>query len=545
MLIARFLALVLCLCVPAYAQTPPNTPNTQENYTFSTGTRLVITDVSVTDSSGHAVHGLKESDFHLSEDGKPEEIRSFDEQQRSAQGMPIAPALPKGVYSNVAIGALPRTTNVLLIDPFNTNITDQMYLRIQLLRSIAGFAGKDAVAVFAVNSGHGALLLQDFTSDPALLRAAVARELPRVVSNGGNAVEHFEDALGTLSAISAYLSRIPGHKNLIWYSTYFPFAQQPEGFISIDYNLQKQELVHIYNQLSLDRVSVYPVNTAGPDPTRQPPLSQEAAMDQIAQFTGGHAFYNRNDLGRIANIAIDSGSEYYTLSYTPKDFVADNKFHKIQVNVDGGPYTLHYRSGYVAFDEKEDASTTLSSGRLNETDADLNVLADGGRLPRTSDKAFSTDSLTDYKAPGPAVASILFEARIVPASEVPGWQTLPPARDQKGRVIGSAKDEPFVIEYSALSKDLRFVPTPEGKQHAELIVVAMAYTETAEVVGTAIDRIQINYSPSQMEIADRTGTPVRQQIRLPHRSLYVALSLIDNLSGHTGALELPYTASKP
>jgi hypothetical protein len=122
---------------------------------------------------------------------------------------------------------------------------------------------------------------------------------------------------------------------------------------------------------------------------------------------------------------------------------------------------------------------------------------------------------------------------------------VPPERDRKGRVIGDVHDEPFVIEYSAFSKDLRFVPTPGGKEHAELIAVAMASTETGEVVGTAIERIQVNYSPNQMEIADRTGTPVRLQIRLPRDSLYVSLSLIDNLTGHTGALELPYTAPKP
>ena len=122
---------------------------------------------------------------------------------------------------------------------------------------------------------------------------------------------------------------------------------------------------------------------------------------------------------------------------------------------------------------------------------------------------------------------------------------MPPDRDAKGRVIGDAHYEPFVIEYSALLKDLRFVPTGAGKEHAELIAVAMASTETGEVVGTSIERIQLNYSPSQMEIAGRTGTPVRQQIRLPRQSLFVSLSLIDNLSGHTGTLELPYTTAKP
>ncbi len=532
---------LLLFCLTAVAQTPGTS---QPGFTLSTTTRLVITDVTVTDAQGHPVHGLKQSSFTIAEDGRQEEIRAFDEQQRSAAALPTVAVLPHGAYSNVAVGQLPQTTNVILIDPFNTDLTDQMYLRIQLLKYLKRFQGKDAVAIFAVNSGHSALLLQDFTSDPNLLRAAVVHELPRLTANGGNRIEHFDDAMNTLATISAYLSRIPGHKNLIWYSTYFPFTQNRDGFLSSDGSQEQQELVHIYNQLSLDRVSVYPIDAVGPDPTSRPPIGQEAAMEQIAHVTGGQAYYNRNDLGTVAELAFDSGSEYYTLSYAPRSYVADNKFHKITVNVAGGPYTLHYRTGYVAFDLKDDASSTLDGKRLAETNADLDKVAAGQKLPGGKGNA-STDSLTDYNAPGPALASILFEARIVPAAQVPGWQVLPLARDSRGKVIGNPHDEPFVIEYAALSKDLHFVPTPEGKQHAELIAAAMAYTDTGEVIGTAIDRVQLNYDARQMQLADRIGTPLRQQIRLPRGEAFVSLSLIDNISGHTGSLEIPFQVAKP
>ena len=332
------------LAATVYAQSPMKAPNGQAPYTLSTTVRLVITDVSVTDSNGHAVHGLKQSDFEIVEDNRPQTIRSFDEQQPGAAAAPgSATELPQGVSSNVALGHLPNTTNVLLIDSFNTS-------------------------------------------------------------------------------------------------------------------------------------------------------------------------------------------------------VADNKFHAIRVRVAGGPYTLHYRSGYVAFPMEDDASTTLSDKRLRETNADLDQLANGGKLARRKGNG---DSLTNYNQPGPAAAAILFEARIVPASQVPGWQVLPLERNAKGKRIGNPHDVPYVIEYAALAKDLRFVPTPAGKQHAELIVAALAYTDNGEVVGTAIDRVQINYSSEQMQIANRTGTPLRQQIRLPRGSIFISLALIDNSTGRTGSLEIPFTAAKP
>ncbi len=94
----------------------------------------------------------------------------------------------------------------------------------------------------------------------------------------------------------------------------------------------------------------------------------------------------------------------------------------------------------------------MSGGRLAQANTDIDTLAAGGKLARTRDTTTS-DSLTDYSKPGPSQSSILFEARIVPAAQVPGWQVLPPARDRKGKVVGDARDQPFVIEYAALSKE--------------------------------------------------------------------------------------------
>lgn len=527
----------------ASAHTPP--------YTVVTSVRRVITDVAVMDSSGRPVTGLKQSDFDIYEDKQPQAIRSFDEQQQAQTPLAVPASLPQGAYSNVALQDLPPTTDVILIDPFNSRtdfqkaIEDQMYLRIQLLQVVKQLAGKNAVAVFAINSGYATVPLQTFTSDPALLRAAINRELPRVTGNGGNLPQHFADAFGALSTISTYLSRIPGHKNLIWFSSYFPFTEEPEGMVDGFDAVDKAELNHLYNQLSLDRVSIFPVDIKGLEIAAAPPIGEQTAMDGIAAATGGKAFYSSNDLGQAAVDAVRDGSNYYTLTYAPPDYVADDKFHAIHVEVtaQGGPYTLLYRSGYVAFRTSDDASQKLNANQLSRTNAALDTLAAGGRLQKTSDQS-SLASLTNYNEPAQQ-AAILFEAKIVPASEVPGWQVLPPAVDAKGHAIGNPHDAPYVIEYAALSKDLRFVPTPAGKEHAELVTAAVAYTEDGLVLDTAVDRTQINFSPDQMQLADRIGTPLRQQIRLPKKKLFVALSLIDSITGRTGSLEIPFSPGQP
>lgn len=68
---------------PASASTanPTSSPpvaNSDASATFHTKAQLVQVDVAVTNSQGQPVPGLKQSDFVVFEDGKPQEIRAFD-----------------------------------------------------------------------------------------------------------------------------------------------------------------------------------------------------------------------------------------------------------------------------------------------------------------------------------------------------------------------------------------------------------------------------------------------------------------------------------
>jgi Ca-activated chloride channel family protein len=49
----------------------------EKEFTISTTSRLVLLDVSVKDSSGQLVSGLKKDSFHVMEDGKPQTITEF------------------------------------------------------------------------------------------------------------------------------------------------------------------------------------------------------------------------------------------------------------------------------------------------------------------------------------------------------------------------------------------------------------------------------------------------------------------------------------
>ena len=60
------------------AQQPAAAPSSAIT-TLRVDTKLTIVDVTVSDKNGNPVHGLKQSDFVIKEDGKPQPIRNFDE----------------------------------------------------------------------------------------------------------------------------------------------------------------------------------------------------------------------------------------------------------------------------------------------------------------------------------------------------------------------------------------------------------------------------------------------------------------------------------
>src|SRR5215469_6574258 len=77
-----------------------------------------------------------------------------------------------------------------------------------------------------------------------------------------------------------------------------------------------------------------------------------AAMREIAERTGGQAFYNTNDIDGSIRKSIDDGSTYYTLAYYPENKNWNGKFRKIHVTVNRPGIKLRYRLGYYAVDPK-------------------------------------------------------------------------------------------------------------------------------------------------------------------------------------------------
>jgi hypothetical protein len=81
-------------------------------------------------------------------------------------------------------------------------------------------------------------------------------------------------------------------------------------------------------------------------------MERQEAMRDIADLTGGRAFYNHNDIGNeIANAYADADT-FYALAFTPAKNKPDGKVHTVRVDCRRPGVHLRYRKSYFADDKQ-------------------------------------------------------------------------------------------------------------------------------------------------------------------------------------------------
>jgi hypothetical protein len=155
---------------------------------------------------------------------------------------------------------------------------------------------------------------------------------------------------------------LPGRKNLVWVSGSFPFnidwdpttrSESPSFAVQINASIVA---------MGDANVAIYPVDARGlvaqsldqpgvlfaKHRPGAPVASTLDTMQNLAQGTGGVAFYNTNDLGGAIRRAIDDSALTYELTYYPTNEKWDGRFREIKVEVKRSGVHLRYRKGYFA-----------------------------------------------------------------------------------------------------------------------------------------------------------------------------------------------------
>jgi VWFA-related protein len=325
-----------------------------------TNTRLVQISVIVRDKNG-PVTDLTRDDFSLTEKGKPRTIGSF-----AVEGTNRAPATgvqqPRAanVFSNRAQtgGIPPRGVTIVLLDSLNTfyHRMDPLSLGPSNFDNGALVFAKQAALKFArdldpdervavYSLGRSLKVLCDFTGDRAELMKVLSefRDSPLTIveekPDGSEGIvnrNRAQTTMAALMAIASHFAAIPGRKNLVWLTEELPFSGLAAGRALHDKN-----------------IAVYPVDARGLSASFDPHYKPGGldAMRDLAEQTGGRAFYNNNDLSGAIRQAVEDASVTYTLGFYPEEASLDGQFHELKVRVKRADLDVHYPRGYYAFKE--------------------------------------------------------------------------------------------------------------------------------------------------------------------------------------------------
>ncbi len=342
--------------------------------------------------------------------------------------------------------------------------------------------------------------------------------------------------LEALNYLARYLADVPGRKNLIWFASSFPvtiFPSPSQREAMSEARVYTSAVKRTADLLTVSKVAVYPISAQGmmvehgmeadnSGPSAMGGIRAYAnesneradtifAMEELAADTGGKAFYNTNDLSAALNHAINDGSHYYTLVYTPSNKKMDGKYRGIQVKLAAGHYKLAYRRGYNADDE---ANMTPPP---------------------------ESDPLRPMLMRGlPSATQLLYGVRVVPMNPQPGPNAIRAGKNPKpiGPVTRYSID--FMIRWS----DVKLEPVANNNRgkitayHGKIQLGLMAYDRDGNAVNWIGGTQEMNLQPDLLASIQKSGVPAHMEIDLPNTDVYLETGVYDWATGKAGTLEI-------
>jgi VWFA-related protein len=553
------------------AQTAPTSPTpTATGVVLKKTVRRVVLDVVVTGPNLKAIRGLSKQDFSVTEDGTPQQILSFEAHEFGSADYvpPELPPLPLNTYVDVPNRPEAGPLNVILYDMLNTSLDDQMIARIQLRKFIQN---KPPGSRFAIFVFYDTLrMLQGFTDDENQLDAAVNSRStwPRIPATNAavpnsdphsgtdpgrdlaakdlaNGLREYKldnrvsSSLDAFLKISHFLAGFPGRKNLIWLSSSFPATVFPaEGGFG-DVRNYSAEIKEVTDTLTLGQIAVYPVDVRGvvgwhpvsPKAAHQADgqygylYSAYATEDDIADATGGHAFYSNNDIkGAIAD-AVENGSTYYAPSYSPSNQIFGGQLRKIHVAIAKKGYRLAYRRSYFG----DDPNSPNQHAVELPTDALFINLQHGG--PMAHELFFSAHI---YASGAPAPASL------EEAAQLAGMPTYADILGKKktAKPLPPVHVQPYTVEYTVPTRQFQRLEE-RSEQTTTLELAAAAFDGDGNELSSIVQRVVDGRSATERSTAEQKIYRVEQKMDVPLKAVSLRVAVRDVATDHVGTLEVP------
>ena len=555
---------------------------------------LVLEDVVVLDGNDQPVHGLTVSDFEVTENGKPVTVRNFAENvAEQAPVMPLKPLhLGPNTFTNLVRVEPGASLNILLLDSLNTPLEDQYRVRQQMLSYIKELPPNARIAIFGL--GEHLFFLQGFTSDPAVLRAAIEQKGGTSISplledsiSGGSGIsmsdmmesddllpddvmanlaqfeanQQAEDVrertiytLEAMNQLARYLEALPGHKNLIWFSGSFPLNIFPDGDLPDPFqavNDFQDDVRHTAQLFAQSRVAVYPVDARG--------LMINPAYT-ASQSTPGMMRSGRMNPASAGQTIAKANQKFFqqtAAEHSTMDLIAKETGGKAFYNTNGLKQAVekavnfgenYYTLAYTPTNEKWDGAwrkiviKTRQPGvhfyfRPGYFADDRNAATTDGQkvLPL---KAMQMAMLRG----GPAASEVTFGVRLMPA-EKPGDELSPGARPDAKRMKPPYMN--YAVRFLVDLQTVQMTQDAQGAHHGDASLAAVVYDRGGTPVNSAFKEISINIPSDQYREALKKGAVTQLSIDVPVKGEYfLRMGIQDLTSNHVGSLEVPVSALK-
>jgi VWFA-related protein len=539
-------------------------------------TRLVVVDVVALDHKGVPVTDLKAEDFALLEENTQQKIRVFNFQQgaeKQNQPATLVPAtLPPNRITNMPRFKTNGTLNVLLLDGINVTSANQKYVHAQMLKFLEKLPAGQPIAVYAM--GSKLRMLQDFTTDPTLLREAVkkAKDIPQGVrTESSNSLdlppgilevmatspamlesvlrfgqdqvmsqldERVRLTLAQLGALARNLAGYPGRKNLIWLSEAFPAFFVPSN-TNVGSNIpsadSSQPLIksyqgqidHAADLLSNAQVAVYPVD-AGTLANRDS-YSSLSNTDANGEYLG-RASTGRQSVGQGPQQAaeINRAAETSLDSHSTMNSVADQTGGKAYYNTNNIDKAIHesmedgatyYTLGYYPENKNWDGRFRKIAVKINRPGIKLHYR-----------QGFFAVEPKDYSKQDPRILAVdigvALDINNPIATALPFQAVVMPPSAQNGNKVQIN----FGIDPHAIGFELK----EDGLQHAAIDCGVAVYNEKGVAVRTQGNTFSAALKPEQYQQVMQKIFPCNQTLDLPPGEYALRLAVRDNSNGLIG-----------
>jgi VWFA-related protein len=366
--------------------------------------------------------------------------------------------------------------------------------------------------------------------------------------------------LNALNDLARYMSNLPGRKNLIWFSGSFPINILPDGDLQNPFTIvdsASDEFRQTSDLLSRGQVAVYPIDarglmvapmynasSSGSSMARNPrnfgnaeaKWSQKTngehdTMKEMAEETGGRAFVNTNGLTEAVQSAIESGSNYYTVAYSPANEKWDGGFRRIQVKIDKPGVTLAYRRGYYADDPNKPVHGVQAQGAQGQSGQ-----AQNGQPAPPPYNAFHAAMI--HGAPDPT--QLIFVAAVRPTTA--DSETAPVEGNQLGKDV-QGPFRRYTVVFAITPRQINFATGQDGAHHFGLEFVTLVYNPNGELVNQQANGVVASIPDAKFADTLKRDIIYRQQISVPAKGeYYFRMGMRDRNTDSVGALEIPIGA---